>query len=107
MSIWRIDPITVEPHSKLENWRVILVKGNFDDKEDSTHFVGTVRLYGRVSSPIQSFDPKTRRGVSRSGRIYELIGKSGYLEDNAEYVLDNWLRVNGYPEIKDITEQFS
>ncbi|MGN8134603.1 hypothetical protein ACTJLC_07735 [Paraburkholderia sp. 22099] len=34
-------------------------------------------MSGRVTTFIVKFDPKTRRGVTRSGRIYELVGDSG------------------------------
>jgi hypothetical protein len=40
---------------------------------------------GRVSTAIQSFDPKTRIGMSLSGRRYVLVGRGGWYRDG-EYI---------------------
>ena len=46
---------------------------------EARHFVGhnTEMNTGRASTRIVSFAPETRRGVTGSGRIYELVGDSG------------------------------
>ena len=56
---------------------------------------------GRVSSPIVTFDAATMRGITHTGRVYELKGPPG-LNMDAEYVLDRWKA--GYKvDVKDIT----
>jgi len=42
---------------------------------------------GRASTLIVSFDPETRRGVTQSGRIYELVAESG-IDVNANFLWD-------------------
>ena len=93
----------------LTNWKVFLVKANLSETGDTVHFVGSADFWyseGRVTSHIVDFDPKTKRGVSRSGRIYELVGESTHLSRDAEYVWSHWRRLNGFPEYEDITDQF-
>lgn len=47
--------------------------------EGSRYFIGRnmETINGRASTRIVKFDPETRRGVTGSGRIYELVGESG------------------------------
>ncbi|MFL9900021.1 hypothetical protein PQR71_18010 [Paraburkholderia fungorum] len=54
------------------------------------HFVGfdVNEQDGRASTPIVSFDPKTRVGITSTGRQYHLLGKAGFDKDG-EYVW-NW-----------------
>jgi hypothetical protein len=109
-SIWRPDSVTDEPEVKLTQWRVYLVKANIDSKGDTIHFVGSVGYRyseGRVCSPVQTYDPTTKKGITRSGRIYELVGKSGHNRD-ALYVWNHWLdKFNPIPEIVDLTDTYS
>lgn len=51
------------------------------------HFVGwnVIDADGRVSTPIQWFEPETRTGVTASGSRYRLLGRAGQHKD-AEYV---------------------
>lgn len=109
-SIWRPDSVTDEPEVKLTQWRVYLVKANIDSTGDTIHFVGSVGYRyseGRVCSPVQTYDPTTKKGITRSGRIYELVGQSGHNRD-ALYVWNHWLnRFNPIPEIVDLTDTYS
>jgi hypothetical protein len=47
--------------------------------DGARHFIGhnMESKTGRASTRIVKFDPETRRGVTGSGRIYELVGASG------------------------------
>lgn len=102
-SIHRAPPIDQEPHVQLTKWRVFEVS-----IEDVTtrHFIGWAEYEGRVSSNIVTFDPATKKGVSRSGRVYELEGNSGFDQD-ALYVWNQWIRTNGFvAHQKDITDQY-
>ena len=97
MSIWRIGSIQDEPETELTSWKVFLVKSTLINQgEDTIHFCGTTNDgNGRVCSPVQEFDPSTMRGVTRSGRIYELVGPSSrILSSNASYVLSEWIILN-------------
>jgi hypothetical protein len=100
MSIWLTRPVDQEPSITLRSWKII---ETIEDKP-SRHFVGynNAGREGRVSSPIVTFDPGTMRGVTHTGRVYELKGPPG-LNMDAEYVLDRWKA--GYKvDVKDITD---
>jgi hypothetical protein len=68
MSIWVIAPVTAEPEAVLTRWCI------FETDKDTRHFVGYDGRSGRVSSFIVEFDPKTRKGTTASGRVYQLRG---------------------------------
>ena len=98
--IWLTRPVGEEPSITLTDWMII---ETFEDTP-SRHFVGYnfAGREGRVSSPIVTFDPGTMRGVTHTGRVYELKGPPG-LNMDAEYVLDRWKA--GYKvDVKDITD---
>lgn len=103
MPIWNIRPIEEEPESKLTHWSIREVQ--LPGEEGSTrHFVGELASWhpeGRVSSPIVDFDPKTMCGVTRSGRVYQLIGPSGNSSD-ADYVWARWCALNHVVDFKRI-----
>jgi len=106
-SVWKPADVTEEPETKLINWQVykVFIK---DLGQQTLHFNGyTIGKFseGRVCSPVTTFDKNTMRGVTRSGRVYELIGKPGFHRD-AEYVWNRWLAMNGDPEHTCITNEF-
>jgi hypothetical protein len=94
--IWKTAPVTEEPEILLSQWVIKhMVEGDF--------FVGThVGRSGRVSTAIKTFDKDKLRGVTASGRVYELVGPGGY-SSNGEYVWGAYKRVNGLTEL-DSTE---
>jgi hypothetical protein len=97
MFIWKPESVEVAPEVSLRNWRII------ETTEGTRHFVGR-NIHddaGRVSSEIVEFDPVSRRGRTRSGRIYELVGQSGY-DPDAAYVWQWWCTHNsvvGYTDV--------
>jgi hypothetical protein len=100
MSIWLTRPVSIEPSITLTHWKIIETV----EPEPSRHFVGynNAGREGRVSSPIIEFDPATLRGITHTGRVYELSGSPG-LNGDAEYVLGRWQR--GYKvDVTDITD---
>jgi hypothetical protein len=106
-SIWRPTDVTQEPETKLINWQIYKV---YLDQlgEYTMHFVGyTLSAYGegRVCSPVIEFDKNRMRGITRSGRVYELVGAPG-LHPDAQYVWHRWLGINGSPGFECITEEF-
>ena len=107
-SIWKPADVKQEPETILSQWRVYKVKGNFDGEAETTHFVGyTLGRFGegRVCSPVLEYDPETRQGITRSGRVYKLHGSSGFNRD-AMYVWNRWLGMAGDPEYIDVTEEY-
>ncbi|MFM0561692.1 hypothetical protein [Paraburkholderia sediminicola] len=73
MGIWTSPPVELQPIVFLSRWQVM------ETDEGSRYFIGRnmERGSGRASTRIVKFDPTTRRGVTGSGRIYELVGESG------------------------------
>lgn len=100
-SIWRPKSVEQEPHSRLLQWRVMKLA------DGDIHFVGRADWEGRVCSAVQTYDPETRRGITRSGRVYELLGPSGYNSD-AMYVWTKWCRINSIDinTVIDISEEY-
>lgn len=68
-------PLLKEPKIRLENWSIKTLSNNtqqFIGKKE-----GRELAHARVSSPIVEFDPETKCGKTRSGRVYELVGPEG------------------------------
>ena len=107
-SVWHPADVTIEPDTELTQWQVHKV--TTDDGLSTVHFMGsTGGRYGegRVCSAILAYDTKTKKGVTKSGRVYELIGDPGYSKD-AMYVFNIWC--NRFPEttvFEDITDQYA
>lgn len=81
MSIYKGSSIDDEPTITLAAWSIR------ETSSGTRHFVGfnLASLDGRVSTPIVTFDPGSRTGITASGRRYVLVGRAGYDRD-AEYV---------------------
>lgn len=95
-NIWGSASVEAEPEKWLEAWQVFrVVKTNGFEDRFGLHFAGTnsADFNGAVSSKIETFDSLTMRGVTASGRVYQLVGPPGF-SDDAQYVLDNWCRFN-------------
>ena len=98
MPIWKTLPVNQEPELSLIIWRIM------QTEQGERHFVG-IRdddSTGRVSSAIVEFDAHTRRGVTRSGRVYQLCGKPGFSAD-AQYVWSRWCLANSVFKSTDVT----
>lgn len=108
--VWRTTPVRETPEIVLARWRVFSV--SLPNGESCTrHFVGwnVTEREGRVSSPIVEFDSLTMRGRTRSGRVYELRGVSGW-DGDAEYVWSRWQRLQASGDltnIKDVSAELS
>jgi hypothetical protein len=106
-NIWGAAPVETEPEKWLEAWQVFrVVKANGSDDRFGLHFAGRNcrEFNGAVSSKIKEFDPVTMRGVTNSGRVYQLVGLPGFCDD-AQYVLDNWCIFNQV-KAENATEEF-
>jgi hypothetical protein len=104
-SVWIPTSVEQQPHVKLIQWRVYSVDGTTDPTKKTIHFNGYVDGEGRVSSPVLEYDENTKRGKTGSGRIYELVGSSGYNRD-AVYVFNRWVGLAGAPNVEDVTKQY-
>jgi hypothetical protein len=96
-----------EPQVWLENWSIYEVSDAYKPGERSRHFVGTEVGHmsgyaGRVSSQVVSFDIKTMRGSTQSGRLYELVGKPGNNVDALD-AWDTWRRMSKGRDARDVT----
>ncbi|HZR34082.1 MAG TPA: hypothetical protein VFA75_01820 [Nevskia sp.] len=94
-SLWRSAPVRDEPEVHLRDWDIR------QDTAGRCYFVGTRADNGdgRVSTPIVEFDAEHRRGRTRSGRVYELLGPSGRSR-NGEYVWSLYKTANGITEAR-------
>lgn len=104
-SLWSTPPVSEQPVIILVRWRVVEVQTK--DSQIERHFIGYNQKdqEGRVSSAIQNYNVETGQGVTRSGRVYQLIGEPGYDQDG-EWVWANWTRVNQFLNEKDVSGEF-
>lgn len=74
---------------KLSSWNIFI-----NTTTDTEHFLGYDHLIalGRLSTAIQSYDPKTGIGVTESGSRYQTIGPAGQPHPDAIYVLEKILK---------------
>ncbi len=103
---WRIEPIPQAPTKTLDAWCVYEVPFDGPDAPWTRHLVGfrVEGSKGQVSSPVESFDPVTRRARTRSGQVYELRIGPGF--DAAAFVVwSTWIYVNRIREALDVTDE--
>lgn len=100
MPIWNIDDIAAQPELSLVRWRI------YETEKLERRFVGycPTNREGRVSSAIKTFDAATLRGVTRSGRTYELLGTPDFDAD-AQYVWNRWQDINRVQSCRDVTDE--
>lgn len=102
---WRIEPVWRKPTKTLDAWSVYEAPFDGLDAPWTRHFVG-FRLEGckgQVSSPVEVFDPVSRRAVTRSGQVYEL-GVGPGLNAGAFVVWSVWLHTNRIQDVRDVTD---
>lgn len=99
-NVWRVSDVSQQPSVTLTQWRV------FELPDGSRHFSGWAveSREGRASSAIRAFDPISMRGVTASGRVYQLKGKSGWTAD-AECVWNTWARINHAATWNDVSKE--
>ncbi|MFM0152889.1 hypothetical protein [Paraburkholderia sediminicola] len=100
MPVWNVPDVCAEPDISISDWQI------FETENGSRHFVGSnVREHtGRVSTTIREFDLNLLRGVTSSGRVYQLVGPRGRSEDG-QYIWERWFRANGITSYTDVTTQ--
>lgn len=96
--------ITDQPMVLLVRWRVVEVRNV--EFEIERHLVGynVDQHEGRVSTVIEHFDPTASIVVTRSGRVYQLLGPPGY-DTDAVWVWGYWSKVNEMTDEKDVTAE--
>lgn len=89
MTIWAATSVDEVPELQLVQWDVKELP------DGDRHFVGwnLTEMEGRVSSKIVTFDQRRMTGVTKSGRIYQLVRDPG-VNIHAEYVWQAWCRIN-------------
>ncbi|BDT72773.1 hypothetical protein os4_23180 [Comamonadaceae bacterium OS-4] len=106
--IWQCSPVSEKPEVLLEDWAVYEVKLPWNEHR-TRHFAGTKIERGggsgRVSTAIVSFDPTTRRGVTESGRVYELVRQRTGLMRDAEYTWNHWKSLHRAEDAVDVTDE--
>jgi hypothetical protein len=91
-NVWKSASITDEPEIKLYQWQIKKMK-------EGSFFCGvTSDGNGRVSTDIKTFDEATKKGITASGRCYQLVGPEGS-SSNADYVWNYYKRVNCLTEL--------
>ena len=103
LNIWPIESVVDSPEIALRPWQVFEVQ--LPQKPGRTRqFVGysLQAQAGQVSSAIERFDPKTMRGVTASGRVYQLLGRPGCNAD-AEHTWRWWKSICGITGEVDVT----
>lgn len=95
-SVWKVASVLENPEISLTNWTIKkMVEGEY--------FVGEQRWgSGRVSTAIQTFDPETKKGVTASGRVYQLVGDEGYSRDG-DYIWGYYKKLNQLTELPTTT----
>lgn len=104
---WLGAPVLATPDVYLSEWSAFVC--NWGDKPvaPSTHLVGYRSATGksRTSSAVLSFDPETRRAITASGKVYELVGAPNPQSD-ARFMRSQWFSVNGGAYLRDATDEF-
>lgn len=102
---WTVASVPDTADIVLFHWSVFEIPLAEDSRRTTRHFVGLTadQRHVRVSSPVVTFDPETRRGMTRSGRIYELSGPNGFDVD-ARYVWARWRADNNIQQEWDISD---
>jgi hypothetical protein len=97
---WAQKPVSERPHKEIVSWFIAkVVSSEMGGLIDTYHFVGIDNDrsgYGAVSSEIKLFDAPTMTGITRSGRVYELVGLPDSMAGsrNSHYTFNCWCRNN-------------
>jgi hypothetical protein len=103
--VWIPAPVSIRPEIVLMGWHVYEVQ--LPGLEARTrHFAGqnVTDHEGRASSAITTFDAANSRGITQSGRVYQLHGGTGFT-GNGEYTWCQWLSVNSATDVVDVTAE--
>lgn len=101
--IWPVAWVDDRPHVVLRSWKVFEL--NRPGVARARYFAGYNETdgEGRASAHIVRFDPARGRGITNSGRVYELRGTPGFNLDG-EYVWNRWKKINAAAGVVDVTD---
>lgn len=103
---WRIYGIEQTPSKILDEWFVLEMPSSAPAAPWTRHLVGLRVEAGKVrlSSPVELFDPVSRRAVTSSGTVYELRGEPG-LSGDALLTWRAWKAFWGITLERDVTDE--
>ena len=108
MTIYKPPGVELEPECRMRDWSIQRISTS-GSKGFTDHVVGynTTAQEGRVSSPIQSFNPKDMVVTTSSGRSYLLVGDPGYSADG-HWVFHQWKYLGQVTDdmVEDVTEEY-
>ena len=103
--VWKCRPVDERPEIILTYWHVfeVTLPGR---TERTRHFAGQniTDHEGRASSAITIFDAATGCGITESGRVYQLQGRTGFTGDG-EYTWNRWKTINAVTDVVDVTAE--
>ncbi|MFM0515859.1 MULTISPECIES: hypothetical protein [Caballeronia] len=104
MPTWPTTPATIEPRIFLEQWFVF----ETEPARGERHLLGMKQDagYARISSPIKNFDRSTMRGVTSTGRCYQLVGPPGWTSDMS-YLLLSWCEKHRVTQMTNVTAEYA
>ncbi len=98
--------VAVEPHTNIENWPIHKMTFPTLPKVD-LHLVGdSSKTSGRITTEIKQFNPRKRQIITRSGRVFTLVG-SASTSENAQYILNLWKKQNRVINDIDVTNDYA
>lgn len=103
--VWMCAPVSQRPEIVLTDWHVFEVQ--LPNRNQRTrHFAGqnVADIEGRASSAILTFDPETGRGITESGRVYQLQGRTDFTGDG-EYTWGRWKSINSATDVANVTAE--
>ena len=106
MPVWTFGTVEADPEVRLVRWRVLGASYIDGALPPTRHFVGACASggAGRVSFALETLDAGARRGLTHSGRAYELIGVPNR-DSGAEQLWNMWCRINGVNTWVDVTRR--
>jgi hypothetical protein len=79
--------------------------------DDGLHFCGIDKTdwvnLARVSSVVVEFDAAAKKGTTRSGRKYTLVGDAAGLQGVTLELWQQWASMNNVPYWEDVTDQYT
>lgn len=106
MPLWTLETVEFGPQVRLTDWYVLEASYVHAAEPRTRHFAGSEERdgTGRVSSDIASLDVPKLRGITRSGRVYELVGHSGG-HGHPGYLWQAYCDINGIGSSTDVSHE--
>jgi len=103
--IWSTADVAVQPVIILSRWKIMAIAEG--PREGERHVVGFNEEdgEGRVSTSIIDIDMEIGQCLTESGRVYTLVGPTGY-DPDGEYVWQFWLAANDISAARDVSAEY-